>query len=209
MDIDIEKLAKTAASGFDLSNFKGDVVGVKIVENEFGTIEEGGVGVQKNYYGAQPPEEKPIAEDTLQEKSETETGQELRDGTMDEHTVAFTEAMLKMQNTFYRTQPMPEQMIKNKYDWYAVQRMGMDIGIINGWDDLIAILRSKKEFREIPANYQNFSTYKRYILDSSRFPNWQCAEAEQSFFRKFLEIANTTYSIYNQICKQKKIKPYK
>ena len=65
MDIDIEKLAKAAASGFDLSNFKGDVVGLKIVENEFGIIEEGGIGVQKNYYGVQEegdvPTEKPKA----------------------------------------------------------------------------------------------------------------------------------------------------
>ena len=47
MDIDIKELIKAAAEGFDLSNFKGDVVGVKIVENEIGNVEEGGIGVQK------------------------------------------------------------------------------------------------------------------------------------------------------------------
>ncbi|MBQ8456812.1 MAG: hypothetical protein IJ540_04340 [Prevotella sp.] len=53
MDIDIKELIKAAAEGFDLSNFKGDVVGVKIVENEIGNVEEGGIGVQK-VYGAIP-----------------------------------------------------------------------------------------------------------------------------------------------------------
>lgn len=208
MDIDIEKLAKAAASGFDLSNFKGDVVGVKIVENEFGTIEEGGIGVQNIYSGEQSAEEKSIAEVPIPEVSEIDTEEELREGTMDEHTEAFTEAMLKMQDAFYRTKPMPEQMIKNKYDWYAVQRMGMDIGILNGWEDLIAILHDNKKFREIPANYQNFSAYKQYISDNYPFPNWQCEVAERSYFNKFLSIAETTYTIYKQICKQKQIKAY-
>ena len=48
MDIDIKELIKAAAEGFDLSNFKGDVVGVKFVENEFGNIEPGGIGIQIN-----------------------------------------------------------------------------------------------------------------------------------------------------------------
>ena len=51
MDIDINELIKAATEGFDLSNFKGDVVGVKIVENEIGNVEEGGIGVQKIYGG--------------------------------------------------------------------------------------------------------------------------------------------------------------
>lgn len=49
MDIDIKELAelaKAAASGFDLSDFKGDVVGFKYVENEIGNVEQGGIGVQ-------------------------------------------------------------------------------------------------------------------------------------------------------------------
>lgn len=52
MDIDIKELVKAAAEGFDLSNFNGDVVGVKIVENEFGTIEPGGIGIQNIYNGS-------------------------------------------------------------------------------------------------------------------------------------------------------------
>ncbi len=54
MDIDIKELIKAAAEGFDLSNFKGDVVGVKVVENEIGNVEAGGIGVQKVYSGKEP-----------------------------------------------------------------------------------------------------------------------------------------------------------
>lgn len=49
MDLDIEKLVNAACAGFDLKDFKGDIVGVKVVENEFGTIESGGIGIQNVY----------------------------------------------------------------------------------------------------------------------------------------------------------------
>lgn len=49
MDIDIEKIVKAATEGLDLSKFKGDVVGVKIVEHEIGNVEPGGIGIQVNY----------------------------------------------------------------------------------------------------------------------------------------------------------------
>ena len=49
MDIEkIKELAKTVTESLDLSKFKGDIVGVKVVENEFGNIEAGGIGVQNN-----------------------------------------------------------------------------------------------------------------------------------------------------------------
>jgi len=48
MDIDIKELVKAAAEGFNLKDFNGDVVGVKIVENQFGNIEPGGIGIQVN-----------------------------------------------------------------------------------------------------------------------------------------------------------------
>lgn len=59
MEIDFEKLAQAATSGFDLSQFKGDVVGVKIVENEIGNIEAGGIGVQNVYNGQEQPGNQP------------------------------------------------------------------------------------------------------------------------------------------------------
>lgn len=46
MDLNIDDIRKIA-EGLDLSQFRGDVVGVKIVENEIGNIEPGGIGVQK------------------------------------------------------------------------------------------------------------------------------------------------------------------
>ena len=49
MDIDIEKLAKTVAESLNLKDFKGDVVALKVVENEIGNIASGGIGVQKVY----------------------------------------------------------------------------------------------------------------------------------------------------------------
>ena len=48
MDIDIKELIKAATEGLNLKDFKGDVVGVKLVENEFGNIESGGIGIQIN-----------------------------------------------------------------------------------------------------------------------------------------------------------------
>ena len=53
MDIDIKELIKTATENFNLKDFKGDIVAVKVVENEFGTIESGGIGVQNVYHGGE------------------------------------------------------------------------------------------------------------------------------------------------------------
>lgn len=49
MDIDnIKELAKTVAESLNLKDFNGDIVALKVVENEFGNIEAGGIGVQNN-----------------------------------------------------------------------------------------------------------------------------------------------------------------
>ena len=49
MDIDnIKELAKTVAESLNLKGFKGDIVALKVVENEFGNIEAGGIGIQNN-----------------------------------------------------------------------------------------------------------------------------------------------------------------
>lgn len=50
MDVDIKELIKTATENLNLKDFKGDVVAVKVVENEFGTIESGGIGIQNVYH---------------------------------------------------------------------------------------------------------------------------------------------------------------
>ena len=50
MDIEnIKELAKTVAESLNLKDFNGDIVALKVVENEFGNIEAGGIGVQNNY----------------------------------------------------------------------------------------------------------------------------------------------------------------
>ncbi len=49
MDIDnIKDLAKTVAESLNLKDFHGDIVALKVVENEFGNIEAGGIGIQNN-----------------------------------------------------------------------------------------------------------------------------------------------------------------
>jgi len=75
MDMDIKELIKAAAEGFDLSNFKGDVVGVKVVENEIGYVEEGGIGMQKVYNGV--GEQK--SENILSTSQQPETNTRKRD----------------------------------------------------------------------------------------------------------------------------------
>ena len=49
MDIDIKELIKAATENLNLKDFKGDVVGVKVVENQIGNIEPGGIGIQNVY----------------------------------------------------------------------------------------------------------------------------------------------------------------
>lgn len=76
MDIDIKELVKVATENLDLSKFKGDVVGVKIVENEFGNIEPGGIGIQINNGKPTPvaktdEEIKAAIEDLLKEKDDS------------------------------------------------------------------------------------------------------------------------------------------
>jgi hypothetical protein len=47
MDKDnLKELAKTVVESLNLKDFNGDIVALKVVENEFGNIEAGGIGVQ-------------------------------------------------------------------------------------------------------------------------------------------------------------------
>ena len=94
MDIDIKELIKAAAEGFDLSNFKGDVVGVKIVENEIGNVEEGGIGIQV----INGKEDKPL---TVSEKDIKSAIEELLKAKDKENELIF----------------------KNKKQWWAVFRV--------------------------------------------------------------------------------------
>ena len=71
MDIDIEKLAKTVAESINLKDFKGDIVGVKVVENEIGNVEPGGIGVQINH-GVQEKNAEPADEEQQDEHEEAD-----------------------------------------------------------------------------------------------------------------------------------------
>ena len=78
MDIDLKELIQTVTENFDLSKFKGDVVGVKVVENEFGNIEPGGIGIQNIYHetscntnNAEEEQEKPNSDIEIQQEPKT------------------------------------------------------------------------------------------------------------------------------------------
>ena len=59
MDIDFKEIIKAAAEGLNLKDFKGDLVAVKIVENEIGNVEEGGIGIQNVYSNNKSEKAKP------------------------------------------------------------------------------------------------------------------------------------------------------
>ena len=93
MDIYIKELVKAAAEGFNLKDFNGDVVGVKIVENQFGNIEPGGIGIQVNN-----GKDEPIAKS-------------------DKDIKAVIEALLKAKDD------KDGFIFRNKKQWWAVYRV--------------------------------------------------------------------------------------
>ena len=94
MDIDIKDLIKAAAEGMNLKDFKGDVVGVKVVENEIGNVEAGGIGVQKVYSNkSETTPQKKEAKRKPNSKPEKQHGVEYSvfskgSGVTDEHIIA-------------------------------------------------------------------------------------------------------------------------
>lgn len=94
MDIDnIKELAKTVAASLNLKDFHGDIVALKVVENEFGNIEAGGIGIQNN-----------IAKDVPMTVS-------------DKDIKATLEALLKQKDD------NDKLLFKNKKQWWAVFRV--------------------------------------------------------------------------------------
>lgn len=94
MDIEnIKELAKTVTESLDLSKFKGDIVALKVVENEFGNIEAGGIGVQNNFVKDVPL--------TVSDKD----------------IKATLEALLKQKDDHDKL------LFKNKKQWWAVYRV--------------------------------------------------------------------------------------
>ena len=98
--------------------------------------------------------------------------------------------------------------IMNTYEWYAVLRLGQDIGLLDGYSDLITLMK-EGEFKHKPTNPQNVNPYKKHINAEPLYPNWQCAHrASEPYFRKFKFIADNTYSIYKLGCKEHHIRPF-
>lgn len=95
MDIDsIKELAKAVTESLNLKDFNGDIVALKVVENEFGNIEAGGIGVQNNHYGKDVPL-------TVSDKD----------------IKAALEALLKEKDD------KDKLLFKNKKQWWAVYRV--------------------------------------------------------------------------------------
>ena len=205
---ELNEMIKTMAANLDLSKFKGDIVLHKEVKTQIGNIEPGGIGEQNNYYyGTQPTEQTtPTAEEPTEEPEVIPVG-EINYGTKEQHIHCFIEAMLKVQAT--KSNSPYKLCISYSYDWVAVERLGKDIGLLNSYEELEAILKSNERFQHVPKNSQNLTPYRAYIHSNYQYPNWQSANANaESFFRRFKETADNTYSIYTLACRREHIKPY-
>ena len=103
MDIDIEQIVKAATEGLDLSKFKGDVVGVKIVENEIGNVEAGGIGIQNVY--------------TSERRETTESKSEQTDCCfLYDNEDYFSIAIQQFTNTLRKYKLVPEEMDLRKME---------------------------------------------------------------------------------------------
>ena len=176
------------------------------VQHKIENVEPGGVGIQivNNPTSDQPMEHQP--EQPLQEQPQQEEIV-LQDGPIDTHLQLFKDAMLKVQDVKY-SEIKFATAIMNQYEWYAVMRLGQDIGLIDGYTDLLKLMEMGK-FKHKPNNPQSVNPYKKHINPNTAYPNWQCTErASEPFFRKFKFIADNTYSLYKLGCKQHHIRPF-
>lgn len=176
------------------------------VQHKIENVEPGGVGIQivNNPTSDQPMEHQP--EQPLQEQPQQEEIV-LQDGPIDTHLQLFKDAMLKVQDVKY-SEIKFATAIMNQYEWYAVMRLGQDIGLIDGYTDLLKLMEMGK-FKHKPNNPQSVNPYKKHINLNTAYPNWQCTErASEPFFRKFKFIADNTYSLYKLGCKQHHIRPF-
>lgn len=210
---ELNEIIKTAVSNLDLSNFKGDIVLHKEVKTQIGNIEPGGIGEQNNYYyGTQPTDQtypttdEPTEE--LNEEPEVIPVGEINYGTKEQHIQCFIEAMLKVQSLKDKNEKY-KNLIAHTYDWVAAERLGKDIGLLNNYEELEAILTKNPKFLKVPQNTQNLTPYRSCIDSKYPFPNWQSAGSkEDKFFRRFLETAKAIYSLYTLACQREHIRPY-
>ena len=176
------------------------------VQHKIENVEPGGIGIQIVNNPTSDQSFEPQPEQTLQEQPQQEEIV-LQDGPIDTHLQLFKDAMLKVQDVKY-SEIKFATAIMNQYEWYAVMRLGQDIGLIDGYTDLLKLMEMGK-FKHKPNNPQSVNPYKKHINPNTAYPNWQCAErASEPFFRKFKFIADNTYSLYKLGCKQHHIRPF-
>lgn len=178
-------------------------------------VEAGGIGLQMVYkdgelvsgtsYSPSVSSEGPTPEPASALEPQQEV--ELTDGTLDQHLQLFKEAMLKVQSVKY-SETRYEKLIAKTYDWYAVLRLGKDLGLLTSYEEMIALMK-EGQFNCVPNNPQNLNPYRQHINAEPIFPNWQFAHpSSEPFFRKFKAIADNTYSLYCLACAKHHIKPY-
>ena len=130
------------------------------VQHKIENVEPGGIGIQINN-GKQEQQDQPSEpEPALQEPPQTPED-ELTDGPIDLHLQLFKAAMLKVQNVKYSEMKFATA-IMNTYDWEAVIRLGQDIGLLDGYSDLISLME-EGDFKCKPTNPQNVNPYKKHI----------------------------------------------
>ena len=172
-------------------------------------VEAGGIGVKIIYQNGEEQTDEPAT--TTQEQArpaQPEPQQEeLTDGPIDLHLQLFRQAMLKVQDIKY-SEIKFAKAIMNSYEWQAVIRLGQDIGLMEGYTDLITLMKGG-DFKCVPTNPQNVNPYRKHINPEPLYPNWQFSHpASEPFFRKFKFIADNTYSLYKLACAKHHIKPF-
>lgn len=186
------------------------IAGNKYTGTVIGTVAAGGIGVQINHGKQEKPADiptEPKAEESKPQEQPQAEEIELTDGAIDLHLQLFKAAMLKVQDVKY-SEIKFATAIMNTYEWYAVLRLGQDIGLLDGYTDLITLMK-EGDFKHKPTNPQNVNPYKKHINTIPLYPNWQCAHrASEPYFRKFKFIADNTYSIYKLGCKEHHIRPF-
>ena len=209
MDIDIEKLAKEAAGGLDLSNFKGDVVAFKYVENEIGNVAEGGVGVQKIYNSDDHTQEQPAK--PQEQPLPTDDSTIIVPEGQDAHVRFFLEGMKLVQTKNFKEEKPIKRAIEHTYEWCAAWALGDELGLFAKFEDFRGAMREReKDFRDIPKERQNLSPYRNKINKSTFYPNWKpLFGSYDKYVRKYKFIADIVYNEYARLCKENNLVPYR
>lgn len=148
MELDAEKLVKAFAEKLDLSNFKGDIVAFKHVENEINSVEKGGIGV---YYAN--GKKKPF--DDAETQDDEPPAKELNTLDRDEK---IKRTILKMQE---------EGLFKNVYDYTWIMLFMNEVNKYKTNDDY------KYKSLELPTfnSSQSFVNYLNNTLQLNNTPS--------------------------------------